>query len=154
MAHREQVEKVEQMLKEVPKLDAKKQMKCMEMWKRLGPLSLDDICQHSELKLDFNPEEFEFREMVLNNGQLIQGQYSKTNSKLNGVARIIYPNNVIYEGQTKDDMPEGFGRVLDASGEYYIGQYRDTLRHGFGRFVTSGGVVQEGRWADDEFLGA
>ena len=50
-------------------------------------------------------------------------------------------------------MPEGFGRVLDASGEYYIGQYKDTLRHGHGKFVTSTGVVQQGRWADDEFIG-
>lgn len=68
MAHREQVDKVDQMLKQVPKLDSKKQMKCLEMWKRLGPLSLDEICQHSELKLDFDPDLIEYKELTVNNG--------------------------------------------------------------------------------------
>ena len=89
---------------------------------------------------------------MFQNGQIIQGQFSRQNQKLNGIARIIYPNNVIYEGQTRDEMPDGFGRVLDASGEYYIGQYRDTLRHGHGVFVTVEGDAQEGQWVNDEFV--
>lgn len=153
LANRQYVSQIENMLKQVPKLDGKKQQGCLEKWKQLGPLSLEEIYKWSEIQVDFDDSQTEYQEKVFKNGQVIQGQVSKQNGKLNGISRIIYPNNVVYEGQTLDDMPEGFGRVLDASGEYYIGQYKDTLRHGQGRFVTQSGQVQQGRWADDEFLG-
>ena len=139
------------MLLEQPQLDSKKQMKCLNTWARLGPLTLQEIINSTIVPVDFKEDYYEYQEKRLKNGQIIQGQFSKFNFKLNGVARIVYPNNVIYEGQTKDDMPEGFGRVLDASGEYYIGQYRDTLRHGQGKFVTADGEVHEGNWFEDEF---
>lgn len=60
MANREQVDRIEAMLSQAPRLDAKKQMKCMEMWRRLGPLRLEDILQHSELKVDFDADQTEY----------------------------------------------------------------------------------------------
>ena len=141
-----QKQKIEGLLGKVPQVDQKKQMKCIEMWRNLGPLSIEQIAENSEIPINFDEMQYEYHEKMFVNGQIIQGQFSRVSSKLNGIARIIYPNNVIYEGQTKDEMPHGFGRVLDASGEYYIGQYQDTLRHGYGIFVTADGTVHDGQW--------
>ena len=56
------------MLAMEPKLDVKKQIKCMEMWRQLGPLTLTEICQFSEMPLDFDPVQTDYTERILVNG--------------------------------------------------------------------------------------
>ena len=47
-------EKIETLLRRAPQIDQKKQTKCIEMWQSLGPLSIEEIAQSSQVAVDFD----------------------------------------------------------------------------------------------------
>ena len=75
------------------------------------------------------------------NNKYIIGQLG-ANGKVTGVGKEI--NHIIYEGQFKDDIYNGYGRFIYSNGNYYIGNWLDGKRSGWGRLVDKSGKVYEG----------
>lgn len=72
---------------------------------------------------------------------------------LKGVARRVWYDNEIQEGQFVDGKLHGFGRICFESGAYYIGMYKNGKKNGHGKMVYPGGNIFEGRWKDSQFIG-
>ena len=62
----------------------------------------------------------------------------------------------IYEGQSKNGTPDGFGRYIDSEGGYYIGWFKDGIKHGQGKDVskTLPNGKLEGLFRDGKFIGS
>lgn len=52
-----------------------------------------------------------------------------------------------FEGQWRDDAPDGVGTATYADGSFYEGENRDDKRHGQGKYTYADGSVYEGQWA-------
>ena len=72
--------------------------------------------------------------------------------RVTGVGKEI--NNIIYEGQLRDDVYHGFGRYIYSNGNYYIGNWVDGKRCGQGKLVTTEGKIYEGIWKNSSYLGS
>lgn len=62
----------------------------------------------------------------------------------------------LYDGDMKDDRPNGFGKLagnfLDTRGRQYEGEFKDGLCHGHGVFTyPDGGFTQDGEWVKGVF---
>ena len=93
-----------------------------DKWNELGPLKLEDIVANSNEPID---QTMAFGQSKYN--QYIIGQLGG-NGKVSGVGKEI--NHIIYEGQFKDDVYNGFGRFIYSNGNYYIGNWLDGKRSG------------------------
>ena len=82
--------------------------------------------------------------------QYIIGQLG-ANGKVSGVGKEI--NHIIYEGQFKDDVYNGFGRFIYSNGNYYIGNWLDGKRSGQGKLVDKSGRIYEGQWQFSKYMG-
>lgn len=63
----------------------------------------------------------------------------------------------VYDGEMKNDRPEGFGVLVgnkdDTKGRRYEGEFKDGLCHGIGKFTyPAGGITQDGEWVEGVFL--
>jgi len=116
-----------------------------DKWNELGPLRLEDIIKNSKESIDqtktFGQSQF---------NKYIIGQLGP-NGKVTGVGKEI--NHIIYEGQFKDDVYNGYGRFIYSNGNYYIGNWLDGKRSGFGKLVDKSGRVYEGMWQFSKFMG-
>ena len=93
-----------------------------DKWNELGPLKLEDIVANSSDPID---QSMAFGQSKYN--QYIIGQLGG-NGKVSGVGKEI--NHIIYEGQFRDDVYNGFGRFIYSNGNYYIGNWLDGKRSG------------------------
>jgi len=109
-----------------------------EKWNELGPLRLEDIVANSQEPID---QTLKFGQSQYN--KYIIGQLGR-NGKVTGVGKEI--NHIIYEGQFKDDIYNGYGRFIYSNGNYYIGNWLDGKRSGYGKLVDKSGRVYEGQW--------
>lgn len=62
----------------------------------------------------------------------------------------------IYDGDMKDDRPDGIGTLvgdsMDTRGRRYEGEFKDGLCHGYGVFTyPNGGITQDGEWVEGAF---
>lgn len=62
----------------------------------------------------------------------------------------------IYDGEMKDDHPDGYGVLVgdevDTKGRRYEGEFKDGLCHGHGVFsYPEGGIKQDGEWVEGVF---
>lgn len=60
---------------------------------------------------------------------------------------------VLYTGQWRGDVKEGFGRLSRPDGSEYIGEFKDDRAQGEGTFRHSSGDVYEGQWLHDQACG-
>ena len=117
-----------------------------DKWNELGPLRLEDIMRNSKEPID---QSRQFGQSHFN--KYILGQLGG-NGKVTGVGKEI--NHIIYEGQFKDDVYNGFGRFIYSNGNYYIGNWLDGKRSGYGKLVENKtGRVYEGQWQFSKFIG-
>ena len=72
--------------------------------------------------------------------------------RITGVGKEI--NNIIYEGQLRDDIYHGYGRYIYTNGSYYTGNWTDGKRQGYGKLNDISGKVYEGIWKNNTFLGS
>lgn len=107
-----------------------------DKWNELGPLKLEDIVANSNEPID---QTMSFGQSKYN--QYIIGQLGP-NGKVSGVGKEI--NHIIYEGQFRDDVYNGFGRFIYSNGNYYIGSWLDGKRSGQGKLVDKSGRIYEG----------
>ena len=91
-----------------------------DKWNELGPLNLEDIIANSSIPVDsdlpFGRSRYDTH---------IEGQLS-TKGRITGVGKEI--NNIIYEGQLREDIYHGYGRYIYTNGNYYIGNWSDGKR--------------------------
>ena len=117
-----------------------------DKWNELGPLRLEDIMRNSKEPID---QSRQFGQSHFN--KYILGQLG-SNGKVTGVGKEI--NHIIYEGQFKEDVYNGFGRFIYSNGNYYIGNWLDGKRSGYGKLVENKtGRVYEGQWQFSKFIG-
>jgi hypothetical protein len=75
--------------------------------------------------------------------------------KKNGQGTHILAEGAKYVGEYKDDKYNGLGTFTFADGGKYVGEFKDGKWHGKGTLIYSDGeVLQEGIWADNEFVRA
>ena len=61
--------------------------------------------------------------------------------------RIKWGHEGIYEGEVKDDLPEGKGVFVDDAGRRYEGEFHKGYAHGIGTYTFPGAnIKQEGTW--------
>ena len=79
-------------------------------------------------------------------GEIFEGIF-KNDLKIKG--KYIFLNGNIYEGELKNDEPNGKGKgIYKESGKTYIGQFKDSMFHGKGKWWTKKGEVCEGQFKD------
>ncbi|CDW84954.1 UNKNOWN [Stylonychia lemnae] len=68
-------------------------------------------------------------------------------SNYDGLGRLQFPNNDLYEGQFKKGKMEGKGKLTTARGDTYEGQFKNGFKHGKGTMSYRNGVsYYEGDW--------
>jgi hypothetical protein len=73
--------------------------------------------------------------------------------KPDGMGRMVYPNNSIYEGAFRNGEPAGYGRKFDSNGSIFTGLYLKGIRHGRGILIDKKGVELKGNWQHYTFDG-
>ena len=46
----------------------------------------------------------------------------------------------------------GYGRAISEEGDYYVGEWKDFVKHGYGTYVKRDGTMEEGQWANGDFV--
>ena len=82
-------------------------------WQELGPLRLEQIVANSVEVID---QSRQFGQSRFN--KYLIGQVGP-DGRISGVGKEI--NEIIYEGQFKQDVYHGYGRYIYSNGNYYIG---------------------------------
>jgi len=114
-------------------------------WAELGPLTLEEIIANSTSPVD---QSLPFGTSKHN--KFIMGQIG-ADGRTQGLGKEF--NNVIYEGQFKDDVYHGFGRFIYTNGNYYIGNWQMGKRSGRGKFVDMNGKTYSGLWQNSKLVG-
>jgi hypothetical protein len=89
-------------------------------WAELGPLTLDEIIANSVTPVD---QSLPFGTSKYN--KFIMGQVGN-DGRTQGLGKEF--NNIIYEGQFKNDVYHGYGRFIYSNGNYYIGNWSNGKR--------------------------
>lgn len=66
---------------------------------------------------------------------------------------VRYSDGIIYTGELRDDLPNGFGSITYPNGNRYQGDFLDGKRHGKGMLTTPDGSTFEGEWSENELNG-
>ena len=56
-----------------------------------------------------------------------------------------------YQGNVKDEIPNGLGILIFPNGDKYVGGWKDGKRNGQGRFTYTKGRKYVGEWKDDKY---
>lgn len=155
--------KIINMLKAAPKIDEHKCQYSSETWRKLKPLTFEEILSNSKVAMDFNIQEYEYGECTEHKDRIEIGQFKKhvgvrpIARKLHGVGRIVYTigkyDTQIHEGQFVNGLLNGYGRVCYQTGNYYVGQFKNGKKHGVGKSVLKSGKVIQGKHRDNIFVG-
>ena len=73
--------------------------------------------------------------------------------RVDGPARVTYPDGSVYEGQYKGGRKHGQGTAKFASGNMYVGQFENSKRHGRGTFTFANGDVEVGLYEEGKDKG-
>ncbi len=85
------------------------------------------------------------------NGERFVGEFK--DGKYNGQGAITHPNGEKTVGEFKDGKRNGQGTNTLPSGEKYVGVFKDDKYNGQGTlFASNGSVVNQGIWADGNFV--
>ena len=111
---------------------------------------------------------------IFEDGLVYNGSW--VNGKREGARKMTFPNKDYYEGEWKNDAPNGKGEHF-IGGEYYegdfvegnrhgkgkyiwikentkyVGEFVDNLKHGLGIFYDENDSVYEGNWSEDKRYG-
>ena len=66
---------------------------------------------------------------------------------------ITYEDGAIYEGELRDEVPNGQGTLTYVDGSVYTGGMKDGVPHGQGRFLDANGTIMDGEFQNGEFQG-
>jgi len=66
---------------------------------------------------------------------------------------VTYEDGAIYEGELRDEVPNGQGTLTYIDGSVYTGGMKDGVPHGQGRFLDADGTIMDGEFQNGEFQG-
>jgi hypothetical protein len=113
-----------------------------EIAKELGPFVFDESADGADVERR--------APMVLENGAVYEGEWSKTDDVRHGHGKLIFPDGALFEGTWREGKVNGNGRHIHSNGEYYIGGWKDDAVHGYGKLVHTDGASYEGMWEHDK----
>jgi hypothetical protein len=91
---------------------------------------------------------FEFTPVQFNDLSVYAGEW--TRSSLREGRGVLYrADGEVYEGQWRNDKPNGQGRLILKTGDVYIGEFSEGKIHGYGKYTSLEGYYYEGDWADN-----
>lgn len=90
-------EMLDQMLQEEPEIFALKPQKSLESWRKLGPLTVEEIMRNSEYEVTFSKDNIKFQIDNFGKGTSI-GQLRKGTKVPDGIARVVFESTNIQEG--------------------------------------------------------
>ena len=127
--------------------------KPLDVWKRLGPLDLNELHQNNPIDLSSDLIYHDETEAHYSN---YYGQ--KRGDRWYGIGRYVHTidgefKNKIEEGQFDGFLLNGFGRIILSDWAYYIGFFKDRFKHGKGKHVKADGTMLDGLWDNGDFLG-
>ena len=126
-------------------------------WRELGPISLTDLIKFNNKDIEYDNDHI--GKSIKAFSFDIYGQLNK-NNEMNGIGRANY-NDMIYEGQFRNNTWSGYGRCIHDDGRYHIGFFKDDRKSGPGisiRPMKSNDkedknnrkwVIEEGTWELD-----
>jgi uncharacterized protein (TIGR02145 family) len=68
---------------------------------------------------------------------------------INGIGKMTYPNDEVYEGNFKLDVREGKGTFTYLNGNIYEGNWQNNLPNGFGILKFANGDIYEGNFINE-----
>lgn len=77
------------MLNSTPHISSEKSQVSITSWKKLKPLSIEEILKNTEGGFDFDDVNIEFKEVKLENHSAI-GLYMRNGNTINGIARRVF----------------------------------------------------------------
>lgn len=88
-----------------------------------------------------------------NTGKKWEGNWG--NGKANGHIVVTIDNEIVYEGNMIDDLPNGKGKYINPdTGETYIGDWVNFRREGEGSLHNDNGdKIYDGEWKNDKYHG-
>lgn len=69
----------------------------------MGPISIRDFVENTDDVLDFNQNDFEFKQVINDKGSKWLGLFRKNTEKSHGINRMIFADNEILEAQYSED---------------------------------------------------
>ncbi len=64
--------------------------------------------------------------------------------------KLILPDGSSYDGEWKDDLPDGYGKHKMSDGSFYQGQFSKGVKFGKGKFYFDSGMY-DGQFVNDQF---
>lgn len=109
-------------------------------------------------------ERLEYANLQKNrDGSLYRGQFRKKTLSVGGQKREVqvregyglrdFEDGASYEGQWKENMPNGKGFFNYANGDSYSGLFKNGKRHGHGELFQKGKGKLIGYFENDEYVG-
>jgi len=77
------------MLNSMPHIDANKSQLSINSWKKLKPLSLEEIMKNSIDEIEIDRPEIDFKEVKFENHRAI-GLFNRNTNTIDGIARRIF----------------------------------------------------------------
>jgi MORN repeat len=68
---------------------------------------------------------------VYENGDAYKGQFNEKKQK-HGIGTILFANGILYEGEWKNDIIDGYGMMVHPSGKIFNGEWKNGIRDGYG----------------------
>ena len=84
------------------------------------------------------------------NGNKYVGEFK--DGRYNGQGTYTFASGEKFIGEFKDGKRNGQGTNTLANGNKYVGEYKDDKRNGQGTFYSNGSIINQGIWADDNFV--
>lgn len=85
-----------------------------------------------------------FHKLTLDNGVLFEGEVK--DDYPNGKCKVTYPNGLIFEGNYSHGEPCGYGKMTFPHGKVYEGEWQNGKRHGYGKEVDMYGLICYSKW--------
>lgn len=139
-------------LQQAPVIDPSKNQKSLEVWKKMVPLTIEDIVKESDDKVEIDDDLQEVKKMKFKN-YIVMGQFRRGTNRVDGIARRIFDSTLIQEGQFKNGDLNGYCRIIYQNGAYYEGMFSNFMRNGLGSSVSATGQVTKGIWKENDYVG-
>jgi hypothetical protein len=113
--------------------------------KSVGEILYDKVCEEHQK----NYVSLEVKKRGVFYYGMRDGKFGNYTEKWEGLETEENMDYGKYEGETKDDIPNGQGTFTYTNGKKYVGEYKDGNFHGQGTITYTDGTKYVGEWKDD-----
>lgn len=91
----------------------------------------------------------EYVENIMFKGARYTGYIDSSSRKPNGIGKMVYMNQNVYNGDWVDGIQEGDGVMQYYNKDSYDGKWKNGMRNGFGVYTWADGRKYEGNYVND-----